>query len=100
MIPTFIQPRESFDGPEQPGACKRCAIVGSDPCMIGIRKKKDSEAEKDITKQNQSVLVGSRSAYFFERLSRDLRPRFCTPDVTRHIPGCLRWRGQPYRRSI
>jgi hypothetical protein len=35
--------------------------------MIGIRKKKDSEAEKDITKQNQPVLVGFRSAYVFDR---------------------------------
>ena len=47
--------------------------------MIGIRKKKDKEAEKDITKQNQPVLVGFRSAYVFERLSRDLRPRFYAP---------------------
>jgi hypothetical protein len=30
--------------------------------MIGIRRKKDSEAEKDITKQNQPVLVGFRTA--------------------------------------
>jgi hypothetical protein len=42
--------------------------------MIGIRKKKDSEAQKDITKQNQPVLVGFRSAYVFDRLSRDLHP--------------------------
>jgi hypothetical protein len=42
--------------------------------MIGIRRKKDSEAEKDITKQNQPVLVGFRAAYVFDRLSRDLRP--------------------------
>ena len=34
--------------------------------MIGIRKKKDSEAEKDITKQNQPVLVGFRTAYVFD----------------------------------
>jgi len=34
--------------------------------VIGIRKKKDSEAEKDITKQNQPVLVGFRSAYVFD----------------------------------
>ncbi len=34
--------------------------------MIGIRKKTDSEAEKDITKQNQPVLVGFRSAYVFD----------------------------------
>jgi hypothetical protein len=42
--------------------------------MIGVRRKKDKEAEKDITKQNQPVLVGFRSAYVFDRLSRDLCP--------------------------
>jgi hypothetical protein len=26
--------------------------------MIGVRRKKDNEAEKGITKQNQPVLVG------------------------------------------
>ena len=34
--------------------------------MIGIRRKKDSEAEKDITKQNQHVLVGFRTAHLFD----------------------------------
>ena len=34
--------------------------------VIGIRKKKDSEAEKDVTKQNQPVLVGFRAAYVFD----------------------------------
>jgi hypothetical protein len=34
--------------------------------MIGIRRKKDSEAETDITKQNQPVLVGFRTAYVFD----------------------------------
>ncbi|MDW5266668.1 MULTISPECIES: ArdC-like ssDNA-binding domain-containing protein [Acidobacteriaceae] len=34
--------------------------------MIGIRRKKDSEAEKDIRTQNQPVLVGFRSAYIFD----------------------------------
>ncbi len=34
--------------------------------VIGIRRKKDSEAEKDITKQNQPVLVGFRAAYVFD----------------------------------
>jgi hypothetical protein len=42
--------------------------------MIGVRRNKDKEAEKDITKQNQPVLVGFRSAYVFDRLSRDLCP--------------------------
>src|SRR6202453_3814901 len=34
--------------------------------MIGIRRKKDSEAEKDITTQNERVLVGFRNAYVFD----------------------------------
>jgi hypothetical protein len=42
--------------------------------VIGIRRKKDEEAEKDIRAQNQAVLVGFRAAYVFDRLSRDLRP--------------------------
>jgi len=44
--------------------------------MIGIRRRQDEEAEKDIRAQNQVVLVGFRAAYVFERLSRDLRPGF------------------------
>ncbi len=42
--------------------------------MLGTKRKKESEAEKDITKQNQPVLVGFRAVYVFDRLSRDLRP--------------------------
>ena len=34
--------------------------------MIGVRRKKDKEAEKDIIKQNQPVLVGFRAAYVFD----------------------------------
>ena len=34
--------------------------------VIGVRRKKDSEAEKDIRTQNQAVLVGFRSAYVFD----------------------------------
>ncbi len=34
--------------------------------MIGIRRNKDAEAEKDIRTQNQPVLVGFRSAYVFD----------------------------------
>jgi hypothetical protein len=47
--------------------------------IIGVKRKPDEEAEKDITKQNTAVLVGFRSTYVFERLSRDLRPRFYAP---------------------
>jgi hypothetical protein len=34
--------------------------------MIGNRKKKDTEANKETTKQNQPVLVGFRAAYVFD----------------------------------
>src|ERR1700723_1501656 len=34
--------------------------------VIGIRRKRDSEAEKDIRTQNQAILVGFRSAYVFD----------------------------------
>jgi antirestriction factor ArdC-like protein len=33
--------------------------------IIGVRRKKNEEAEKDPTKQNTAVLVGFRSAYVF-----------------------------------
>ena len=34
--------------------------------IVGVRRKKDSEANKDITKQNERVLVGFRNAYIFD----------------------------------
>jgi hypothetical protein len=34
--------------------------------MIGVRRKKDEEADKDIRKQNEPVLVGFRPAYVFD----------------------------------
>jgi hypothetical protein len=34
--------------------------------VIGVRRKKDEEVEKDIRTQNQGVLVGFRSAYIFD----------------------------------
>src|ERR1700731_1053625 len=34
--------------------------------LIGVRRKNDREAEKDITKQNQPVLVGFRAVYVFD----------------------------------
>jgi hypothetical protein len=44
--------------------------------IIGIRRKKEEEAHasKDPAAINKAVLVGFRSAYVFDRLSRDLRP--------------------------
>jgi hypothetical protein len=34
--------------------------------IIGVKRKPDEEAEKDITKQNTRVLVGFRNAYVFD----------------------------------
>jgi antirestriction protein ArdC len=34
--------------------------------MIGVKRKRDEEAEKDIRTQNRAVLVGFRSAYVFD----------------------------------
>jgi hypothetical protein len=34
--------------------------------MIGVRRKKDEVADKDIRKQNEAVLVGFRPAYVFD----------------------------------
>ena len=56
--------------------------------IIGIKRKKDEEIDKDITRQSTRALVGFRNAYVFDRLSRDLRPaRVChlnrtTPTLT------------------
>jgi ATP-dependent exoDNAse (exonuclease V) alpha subunit len=47
--------------------------------IVGVRRKPEEETEKDIAKQNRPVLVGFRNAYVFERLSRDLWPRFYAP---------------------
>jgi hypothetical protein len=34
--------------------------------IVGVKRKKDEEAERDITKQNTRVLVGFRNAYVFD----------------------------------
>jgi len=34
--------------------------------IVGVKRKKDDEANKDITKQNTRVLVGFRNAYVFD----------------------------------
>src|SRR6267154_3029449 len=34
--------------------------------MLGTKRKRDSEVEKDISKQNQPVLVGFRAVYVFD----------------------------------
>src|SRR5271156_5833277 len=34
--------------------------------IVGVRRKKDEQAAKDITKQNERVLLGFRNAYVFD----------------------------------
>jgi hypothetical protein len=34
--------------------------------IVGVRRKKEDEAQKDITKQNERVLLGFRNAYVFD----------------------------------
>jgi antirestriction protein ArdC len=34
--------------------------------IVGVRRKKDAEAERDITKQNERMLLGFRNAYVFD----------------------------------
>ena len=39
--------------------------------VIGVRRNRDAEAEKDIRTQNQAILVGFRSAYVFDILQTE-----------------------------
>lgn len=34
--------------------------------IVGVRRKKETDAQKDITKQNERVLLGFRNAYVFD----------------------------------
>jgi hypothetical protein len=43
------------------------------PTIVGKKKADDSAPEDD---RKESQVVGFRAVYVFERLSRDLRPRF------------------------
>ena len=55
--------------------------------VVGVRRKKDAEADKDITRQNERVLLGFRNAYVFDRLSRDLRPAWPATVPRRRVRG-------------
>ena len=62
--------------------------------IVGVRRKKDEEAQKDITKQNERVLLGFRNAYVFDRLSRDLRPARSATVLRRRVRmSCVRLDG-------
>jgi hypothetical protein len=52
--------------------------------MVGIRRKKDDEAQKDITKQNQPVLVGFRPVYVFDVSQTDGAE---LPDLKERVKG-------------
>jgi N-terminal domain of anti-restriction factor ArdC len=39
--------------------------------IVGVRRKKDKEADKNITTQNEQVLLGFRNAYVFDILQTD-----------------------------
>ncbi len=48
------------------------------------RKKTDGVAESTSgAKETTAQLYGFRAVYVFDRLSRDLRPSLCAPDVIR-----------------
>lgn len=52
--------------------------------VIGIKRKSDTEAEKDITKQNQSILLGFRSAWVWDVSSTDGVP---LPELSERVTG-------------
>ena len=52
--------------------------------VVGIRRKKDSEAEKSTPYQNESVLVGFRSAYVFDVSMTDGSP---LPEFEERVTG-------------
>jgi hypothetical protein len=65
--------------------------------IVGVRRKKDEEAQKDITKQNTRTLLGFRNAYVFDRLSRDLRPAWPATVLRRRPPrSCVRLDGSSH----
>ena len=52
--------------------------------MIGVRRKKDEEAERDIRTQNQAVLVGFRAAYVFDVSQTEGNP---LPEFSERVSG-------------
>ena len=52
--------------------------------LIGIRRKRDEEAQKDITKQNERVVLGFRNAYVFDVSQTDGAP---VPELATRVTG-------------
>ncbi|SRR5258708_37781360 len=54
--------------------------------MVGKKRTKTEDTEQtEDDKGTESTLFGFRAVYVFDRLSRDLWPSLCAPDV---IPEC------------
>jgi hypothetical protein len=60
--------------------------------MVSHHRSRQNEIATDIDTDNAADerkpaprLIGFRAVYVFDRLSRDLRPSFCAPDV----PACV-----------
>src|SRR5450755_3946232 len=52
--------------------------------MVGNKRNKEENVEQNTdAKETQRTLYGFRGVYVFERLSRDLWPSLCAPDVIR-----------------
>jgi hypothetical protein len=65
--------------------------------IVGVRRKKEKEAEQDITKQNERALLGFRNTYVFDRLSRDLRPAWPATVFRRRVRmSCVRLDGSSH----
>jgi hypothetical protein len=54
--------------------------------IIGARRKKDEDAEKDIRTQNQAVLVGFRAAYVFDVSQTEGRE---LPELSERVTGSV-----------
>jgi antirestriction protein ArdC len=50
--------------------------------IVGVRRKKDADANKDITKQNERILLGFRNAYVFDISQTDGVDLCSLPQVT------------------
>ena len=52
--------------------------------IVGVRRKKDEEASKDITKQNERILLGFRNAYVFDVSQTDGKG---LPELSERVTG-------------
>lgn len=67
--------------------------------IVGHRRTKNDQ-EQQTDEKPRPVLIGFRGVYVFERLSRDLWPRFYPLDRARDVPRDARDGSQSYPRSV